>query len=112
MIQLTSHVEMVDFPMPWPLETACTARMKSWEYTVEKCEWKKENISVVVGAVPALVRAAAVYFLSVVAASGERLAIRTYTSADGLSSSTVNCVVRDSRGFLWLCTRDGLTRFD
>lgn len=42
----------------------------------------------------------------------ERLPIRTYTTADGLPSSAVNCIVRDSRGFLWLCTRDGLLRFD
>src|SRR5262245_38759797 len=42
----------------------------------------------------------------------ERLPIRTYTSADGLGSSWVNSLMRDSRGFLWICTRDGLSRFD
>lgn len=42
----------------------------------------------------------------------ERLPIRTYSSADGLPSGTTNCIVRDSRGFLWLCTYDGLIRFD
>src|SRR5215510_2398716 len=42
----------------------------------------------------------------------ERLPIRIYTSADGLGSSFVNCLMRDSRGFLWVCTRDGLSRFD
>src|SRR5215510_11927233 len=41
-----------------------------------------------------------------------RLPIRTYTSADGLGSSWVNWLTRDSRGFLWICTRDGLSRFD
>lgn len=42
----------------------------------------------------------------------ERLPIKIYTSADGLGSSFVNYVMRDSRGFLWICTRDGLSRFD
>lgn len=42
----------------------------------------------------------------------ERLPLRTYTSADGLGSSFVNNLMRDSRGFLWVCTRDGLSRFD
>lgn len=46
------------------------------------------------------------------AAFAARLPIRTYTSADGLPASTVKCLVRDSRGFFWLCTEDGLIRFD
>jgi signal transduction histidine kinase/ligand-binding sensor domain-containing protein len=42
----------------------------------------------------------------------ERLSIKSYTSADGLGSSFVNYLMRDSRGFMWFCTRDGLSRFD
>ncbi len=42
----------------------------------------------------------------------ERLPVRVYTTAEGLSSSAVNWVMRDSRGFLWFGTRDGLSRFD
>src|SRR5258705_11491046 len=42
----------------------------------------------------------------------ERLPIRIYTSADGLGSSFVDYLMRDSRGFMWFCTRDGLSRFD
>src|SRR5215831_1157125 len=42
----------------------------------------------------------------------EHLPIRIFTSADGLGSSFVNSIMRDSRGFLWICTRDGLSRFD
>src|SRR5712672_2086606 len=42
----------------------------------------------------------------------ERLPVRTYTSADGLGSSFVDYLMRDSRGFMWFCTRDGLSRFD
>src|SRR5690348_2897962 len=41
-----------------------------------------------------------------------RLSLRVFTSADGLGSSYVSDVIRDSRDFLWFCTRDGLTRFD
>ncbi len=44
--------------------------------------------------------------------SAERLPIKIFTSADGLGSSYVNDLMRDSRGFLWVCTRDGLSRFD
>jgi signal transduction histidine kinase/ligand-binding sensor domain-containing protein len=43
---------------------------------------------------------------------GERLPIRAYTTADGLAHNTVNAIVRDSRGFLWFATHDGLSRFD
>lgn len=44
--------------------------------------------------------------------SAEHLAVRPYSTADGLVSSAVNCLLYDSRGFLWLGTRDGLSRFD
>jgi PAS domain S-box-containing protein len=40
------------------------------------------------------------------------LPIKLYTSADGLGSSFVNSMTRDSRGFMWFATRDGLSRFD
>src|SRR5215207_6461345 len=43
---------------------------------------------------------------------GERLPVKVYTSADGLGSSFVDFLMRDSRGFMWFCTRDGLSRFD
>jgi len=42
----------------------------------------------------------------------ERLPLKIYTSADGLGSSFVDFLMRDSRGFMWFCTRDGLSRFD
>ena len=42
----------------------------------------------------------------------EQLSVRTYTAADGLGSSAIINIMRDSRGFLWFCTRDGLSRFD
>ncbi len=44
--------------------------------------------------------------------NSEHLPVKTYTTADGLSHNVVNRIVRDSRGFLWFCTREGLSRFD
>jgi signal transduction histidine kinase/ligand-binding sensor domain-containing protein len=42
----------------------------------------------------------------------ERLPLKAYTVADGLAHNEINKIVRDSRGFLWFCTADGLSRFD
>jgi ligand-binding sensor domain-containing protein len=42
----------------------------------------------------------------------ERLPIKVYTTADGLAQNEINRIVRDSRGFLWFCTEDGLSRYD
>ena len=44
--------------------------------------------------------------------SGEQLPIKIYTTADGLASNQINRIIRDSRGYLWFCTEDGLSRFD
>jgi ligand-binding sensor domain-containing protein len=42
----------------------------------------------------------------------EQLPIKTYTTADGLANDNINKIVPDSRGFLWFCTAEGLSRFD
>ena len=42
----------------------------------------------------------------------EHLPIKTYTTVDGLANNEINRIVRDSRGFLWFCTSNGLSRFD
>jgi ligand-binding sensor domain-containing protein len=42
----------------------------------------------------------------------EQLPVRIYTSADGLAGNTIDRIVTDSHGFLWFCTREGLSRFD
>jgi len=44
--------------------------------------------------------------------SAERLPLKSYTVADGLPNNVINKIVRDSRGFLWFCTGEGLSRFD
>src|SRR5213592_3879054 len=53
-----------------------------------------------------------VLFCFVSISHAERLPIKAYTTADGLAYNEVNKIVRDSRGFLWFCTADGLSRFD
>jgi ligand-binding sensor domain-containing protein/signal transduction histidine kinase len=42
----------------------------------------------------------------------ELLPIRSYTTADGLAADRINNIVVDSRGFVWFCTPEGLSRFD
>jgi len=45
-------------------------------------------------------------------AGAERLPVRLFSMADGLAQNRVKCIVSDSRGFLWLCTPGGLSRYD
>jgi ligand-binding sensor domain-containing protein/two-component sensor histidine kinase len=45
-------------------------------------------------------------------ARAEVLPFKSYTTSDGLAHDRVNRIVRDSRGFLWFCTSEGLSRFD
>src|SRR5215475_4487648 len=45
-------------------------------------------------------------------ASAERLPIKSYTTADGLPRDYISRIVQDSKGFLWFCTIEGLSRFD
>ena len=59
-------------------------------------------------------RALGCLFLVLTAADAhaQRLPIKTYTTADGLAHNHITRIVRDSRGFLWFCTVEGLSRFD
>ncbi|MGE0128161.1 MAG: two-component regulator propeller domain-containing protein [Blastocatellales bacterium] len=45
-------------------------------------------------------------------AQAELLPVKTYTTADGLAQNNINRIVFDSRGFIWFCTNEGLSRFD
>ena len=45
-------------------------------------------------------------------APAKRLPVRVYTTADGLPCNQIYRIVPDSRGFLWVCTTEGLSRFD
>ncbi len=42
----------------------------------------------------------------------ERLPIKIYTTADGLAHNHINRIKKDSRGFMWFCTDEGLSQFD
>lgn len=45
-------------------------------------------------------------------APAKRLPVKAYTTADGLPRNQIYHIVRDSHGFLWVCTNEGLSRFD
>src|SRR6516165_6979178 len=59
-----------------------------------------------------MLSARAVIGLTVLVCHGETLPIRSYTTAEGLAHNQVNRIYRDSHNFLWVCTDDGLSRFD
>jgi streptogramin lyase len=44
--------------------------------------------------------------------AGQRLRFKRISVEQGLSQSTVTCVLQDSRGFMWFGTRGGLNRYD
>ncbi len=52
--------------------------------------------------------------LAVMLVQAEQLPIKTYTTppTDGLGHNRVTRIIRDSHGFLWFCTAEGLSRFD
>ncbi len=45
-------------------------------------------------------------------AINQTIRIEDYSYKEGLTSSGVNSVFKDSRGFLWICTTNGLFRYD
>jgi len=45
-------------------------------------------------------------------APAKQLPTKVYTTAEGLPHNWINRIVPDSRGFLWMCTAEGLSRFD
>ena len=57
-------------------------------------------------------RVLALLFTCACLAQAEHLPVQIYTTADGLGHNDVQHIIRDSRGFLWFCTFEGLSRFD
>src|SRR5215831_12050762 len=47
-----------------------------------------------------------------VSVRAERPPYKAYTTSEGLAHDSVNKIYCDSRGFLWFCTAEGLSRFD
>jgi ligand-binding sensor domain-containing protein/two-component sensor histidine kinase len=60
----------------------------------------------------ALLRLAILLAVACGSVDAERLPVRTYSTDNGLAHNTITRIVRDSQGFLWFCTPNGLSRFD
>jgi len=52
------------------------------------------------------------FLVMTVVVRAEQLPVKSYTIAEGLAHDEINKIVHDSRGFLWFCTSEGLSRFD
>jgi ligand-binding sensor domain-containing protein len=52
------------------------------------------------------------FLWSVSSLYGERLPLRSFSSADGLAHDHINQIYPDSQGYLWIGTDEGLSRFD
>jgi len=50
--------------------------------------------------------------LAVGAVHGERLPLTRFGSSEGLPSFSIHRILRDSRGYMWLCTAEGVVFFD
>lgn len=50
--------------------------------------------------------------LGTISVRAENYPFKRFTTVDGLAQNSVFNIRRDSRGFLWICTGDGLSRFD
>jgi ligand-binding sensor domain-containing protein/signal transduction histidine kinase len=60
----------------------------------------------------AFAAAGALFVAATRSAGAEQLPLKSYTTSDGLVSDRIQCIVSDSRGFLWIGTEDGISRFD
>ncbi|MGD2086776.1 MAG: two-component regulator propeller domain-containing protein [Candidatus Aminicenantes bacterium] len=51
-------------------------------------------------------------FTSCLNAQGDNIRFKRISKEQGLSQVTVNCILQDSKGFLWFGTQEGLNRYD
>ncbi|MFH1197445.1 MAG: two-component regulator propeller domain-containing protein [bacterium] len=49
---------------------------------------------------------------SILIAQSTDIKFEHYSIDEGLSQTQVNCIIQDKEGFLWICTFDGLNKFD
>ncbi len=59
-----------------------------------------------------VIQIALLVFIFASSVHSERLPIKTYTTTDGLPRDYISRIMQDSKGFLWFCTIEGLSRFD
>ncbi len=59
-----------------------------------------------------LITAVALIFILTAKLPAEHLPIKNYTVADGLAHSKILQIFQDAKGFLWVATGEGLSRFD
>ncbi len=52
------------------------------------------------------------YLVKALLPEGIQLKFEHISIADGLSQNTVNCILQDSKGFMWFATEDGLNKYD
>jgi ligand-binding sensor domain-containing protein len=52
------------------------------------------------------------FFLTSFSASAQDLKFWHLTIREGLSNNSINCLLQDSKGFMWIGTSDGLNRYD
>ncbi len=45
-------------------------------------------------------------------AQNRKLEFEHFTTTDGLSQSTIACILQDTKGFMWFGTQDGLNKYD
>ena len=64
------------------------------------------------GRISALASGIALAAVLATSARAERLAVRSYSAADGLAGESVRAMLQDRRGFIWFGTDWGLARFD
>jgi ligand-binding sensor domain-containing protein len=53
-----------------------------------------------------------IIFVSILTAENPDFQFESITTEDGLSNNNVSCILRDSHGFMWFGTSDGLNRWD
>jgi ligand-binding sensor domain-containing protein len=53
-----------------------------------------------------------ILFLNTFSQNREIVSLRRYSQKDGLSSYNIRKIIQDKKGFLWIATQDGLSRYD